>query len=185
MRLALQEGGILMCEWVVSLPVRSFQIAYIGPVQTVQVRGLLGHDSHEAQTSSDLAERAQTVLKEAEAACSPATALPRSSSSSITDSPGHPPAPSPSQALPVWRSHGLTALLRSLQAEFASAEQALAAALEQQASGLSTCHGDSTEWSISAMRESASSEKFDTELGPCAALAKLSQCFEESCEMTG
>ena len=150
-----------------------------------QVRGLLGHDSREAQTSSDLAEKAQTVLREAEAACCPATALPHSGSSSVTGSLGDLAVPSPSQTLPVWRSHGLTALLRSLQSEFESAEHALAAALEQQASGLPICHEEGAKWSIGAMRESASFDKFDTELGPCEALAKLSQCLEESCETTG
>ncbi len=152
---------------------------------SAQVRGLLGHDGHVAQTNTDLAQRAQAVLKEAEAACSPATALPRSGSCSITGSPGDPVGPAPSQALPVWRSHGLTALLRSLQSEFESAEQALAAALEQQATGLFMSHGESTEWSIGAMRESASFDKVDTELGPCEALAKLSQRLEEAAEMTG
>ena len=153
-----------------------------------QVRGLLGHDSHEAQTGVDLAERAQSVLKEAEAACSHAPALPRSGSSSLAGSPKPPAESSSVQALPAWRSHGITALLRSLQAEFEAAEQALAAALEQQASGLSDSRGDVAEWSIAAMRESAIVDPmFDAELamGSSQALAKLSQCLEESCEMTG
>ena len=153
-------------------------------VYIAQVRGLLGHSSHEAQTNSDLAKRARTVLKEAEAACSPAPALPRRSSSSLAGGPEDPAGPSTDQALPAWRSHGLTALLRSLQSEFEAAEQALAAALEQQACGLLRGHGESENWSICAMRESASVDKYDTELGPTQALAELSQCLEGTCETT-
>lgn len=125
------------------------------------------------------------MLKEAEAACSPAAELPRSGSYSLAGSPEGPAGPSPDQALPVWRSHGLTALLRSLQSEFEAAERALAAALEQQACGLLKDHGESMEWSIGAMRESASVNKVDIEVGPTQALAKLAQCLEETCEMTG
>lgn len=122
----------------------------------VQVRGLLGGDSHEAQTGAELAERAQTVLRETEAACSPAPELLGSGSFSLTGSPDNAARSLADQVLPVWRSHGLTALLRSLQSEFSAAEKALAAALNQQRSGKLTSHGESIEWSKCAMREVAS-----------------------------
>ena len=124
------------------------------------------------------------MLREVEAACSPAPALRCSGSSSLTGSPDNPLRSSAKQALPVWRSHGLTALLRSLQSEFNAAEKALAAALEQQSSGLHTSHEESIEWSIRAMREVASVDKFATELGLPQAHAKLLERPEEACELT-
>jgi len=153
-------------------------------LNAVQVRSLLAQENHEVRTTVDLSERAQAVLQEAEAACSPASAQMSSGAGSLTESPEQPTRSPPSQALPAWRSHGLTSLLRSLQSEFEAAEKALAIALEQQASGISLSHEGSAEWSISAMREGGPSEKFDMEMGSSQALAKLSQCLAETCEAT-
>ena len=149
-------------------------------VDMSQVRALLGDESQEAQAAADLSQRALTVLQEAEAACSPVQALPSSGASSLESSPerhaGSPTAdPLP---LPSWRSHGLKALIRSLQSEFQAAERALLTALEQQGAGTGE---EGTEWSIGAMREASHDGKHETNFGSSQALAKLSQCLMDTC----
>lgn len=147
------------------------------PACCVQVRGLLGRERGDADATAELAQRAQAVLQEADAACSPARAQASIGASSLAGSPKKRQELSPARtALPAWRSSGLTALLKSLQTESEAAERALAAALEQQtAPGLSLGEGD--RWSIGVMRDGRPEGKLDPGFWSSQALAKLAQCL--------
>ena len=140
-------------------------------MHAIQVRGLLGQKGSEAQARPGLAERAQTVLREAQAACCPAQVQSHC-----------PPAAcalegASRSALPEWRSSSVAALLRSLQSELTAAESALASAVERQASLRSTGTASQNEWSIGAMREGALDKMLDTFPG-----SQLSKCLREICK---
>ena len=137
------------------------------------MRGLLGQEDSEAP---DLAQRAQTVLQEAQAACCPAQTQPRSQPAAGV------PVDAGRRALPEWRSSSVAALLRSLQTELTAAENALASAMERQASSRRTGTACRDEWSIGAMREEGLDKLLGLSFGSSQAVAKLSSCLGETCK---
>ena len=137
------------------------------------MRGLLGREDSEAP---DLAQRAQTVLQEAQAACCPAQAQPRSQPAAGV------PVDAGRSTLPGWRSSSVAALLRSLQSELAAAENALVSAVERQASLRRTGTACRDEWSIGAMRDEGLDKLLGLTFGSSQAVAKLSSCLGETCK---
>ena len=144
--------------------------------RAIQVRGLLEHEDSKAQTSLDLAQRAQTVLQEAQAACCPAQWQPRCqpAACALEDA--------DRSALPEWRSSSVAALLRTLQSELTAAESALASAVERQASLRPMGAVCRDEWSIGAMRQEGLDKALGSAFGSSQALAKLSKCLKETCK---
>ena len=71
----------------------------------------------------------------------------------------------------------MAALLRSLQSELTAAENALASAVDRQASSRQTGTACRDEWSIGAMRDEGLDKLLGLTFGSSQAVAKLSSCF--------
>ena len=125
---------------------------------------------------SDLAQRAQTVLQEAQAACCPAQAQPCSQPAAGA------PEDAGRRASPEWRSSSVAALLRSLQSELTAAENALTSAVDRQASLRQTGTACRDEWSIGVMRDEGLDKLLGLTFGSSQAVAKLSSCLGETCK---
>ena len=76
----------------------------------------------------------------------------------------------------------MAALLRSLQSELTAAENALASAVERQASSRRTGTACRDEWSIGAMRDEGLDKLLGLTFGSSQAVAKLSSCLGETCK---